>query len=60
MPEVLKEIRRLRRARKGMPRRTYVQVAYELNSNGYTNMTGNPFTGPAVQSILHREKAKRR
>ena len=60
MPEVLKEIRRLRRARKGMPRRTYGQVANELNGNGYTTMTGKAFTGPSVQSILQREKARKR
>lgn len=60
MPEVLKEIRRLRRDRKGMPRRTYVKVAAELNANGYRTMTGKEFTGQSVQSILHREKVKRR
>ena len=58
MPEVLKEIRRLRRARKGMPRRTYVKVAEELNANGLKSMTGKPFTGPSVQLILQREKRK--
>ena len=60
MPEVLKEIRRLRRARKGMPRRTYVKVAAELNASGFKTMTGKEFTGQTVQSILHREKTKKR
>ena len=60
MPEVLKEIRRLRRARKGMPRRTYVKVAAELNAGGFKTMTGKAFSGQTVQSILHREKNKKR
>jgi DNA invertase Pin-like site-specific DNA recombinase len=60
MPEVLKEIRRLRRARKGQPRRTYVKVAAELNAGGYKTMTGKAFSGQTVQSILHREKGKKR
>jgi DNA invertase Pin-like site-specific DNA recombinase len=60
MPEVLKEIRRLRRARKGQPRRTYVKVAAELNAGGYKTMTGKAFSGQTVQSILHREKNKKR
>ena len=34
MPEVVKEIKRLRRARKGMPRRTYGAIANELNEQG--------------------------
>ena len=52
MPEVLKEIRRLRRARKGQPRRTYVKVAAELNAGGYKTMTGKRWAGVLVQSAL--------
>jgi DNA invertase Pin-like site-specific DNA recombinase len=60
MPEVLKEIRRLRRARKGQPRRTYNKVAEELNAAGYKSMMGKPFTGSSIQLILRREKSKKR
>ena len=56
MPEVVKEIRRLRRARKGMPRRTFEAVAKELNENGFKTMTGRPFTKQVVQNILQRTK----
>ena len=58
MPEVIKEIRRLRRKRKGMPRRTFVKVADELNANGLTTMTGKPFTGQVVQNILQELKRR--
>jgi DNA invertase Pin-like site-specific DNA recombinase len=60
MPEVLKEIKRLRRARKGMPRRTYEKVAEELNAAGFKSMMGKPFTGSSIQLILRREKARKR
>jgi len=51
-PEVVREIRRLRRKRKGMRRRTYIEVAEELNKAGLTTMTGKAFTGQTVQNIL--------
>jgi DNA invertase Pin-like site-specific DNA recombinase len=56
MPEVIKEIRRLRRKRKGMPKRTFIKVADELNANGFKTMTGKPFTGQVVQNILQEIK----
>ena len=58
MPEVIKEIRRLRRKRKGMPRRTFIKVADELNANSFTTMTGKPFTGQVVQNILQEIKKR--
>jgi hypothetical protein len=54
MPEVIKEIRRLRRKRKGMPRCTYKKVADEMNASGFKTMTAKPFTGQVVQNI-HRK-----
>lgn len=56
MPEVITEIRRLRRKRKGMPRRTFEKVAQELNEMGFQTMTGRPFTKQVVQNILQRNK----
>ncbi len=56
MPEVIREIRRLRRARKGMRRRTYVQVAEELNSMGFKTITGKTFNGQQVANILQELK----
>ncbi len=55
-PEVIRDIRRLRRKRKGMGRRTYVKVAEELNKQGLTTVTGKPFTGQIVQNILGSTK----
>jgi len=51
-PDVVKEIRRLRRKRKGMGRRTYKVVAEELNNQGLRTLTGKPFTGQIVQNIM--------
>lgn len=57
---LLKEIRRLRRRRKGGKGRTYDQVSEELNQQGYTAANGKPFTGNTVKGILHRQKTKGR
>jgi DNA invertase Pin-like site-specific DNA recombinase len=55
MPEVIKEIKRLRRKRKGMPKRTYKQVAEELNRTGFKTLSGNVWTGQAVQDVLRKK-----
>ncbi|SPD75670.1 Resolvase, N-terminal domain protein [uncultured Desulfobacterium sp.] len=52
MPEVVREIRRLRRKRKGQGHMSYTKVAEELNSRGMSTMTGKPWTGQAVQDLL--------
>lgn len=51
-PEVVREIKRLRRKRKGMPRRTFKKVADELNKQGYKTMSGELFNGQIVQNVL--------
>jgi DNA invertase Pin-like site-specific DNA recombinase len=56
MPEVIREIRRLRRKRKGKKRRTYKMVADELNSQGRLTMTGKVFSWQTVQNILQELK----
>jgi DNA invertase Pin-like site-specific DNA recombinase len=56
--EILKEIRRLRRKRKGMVRTTFNEIAEILNEQGYTSAHGKPFTGNTVRGILHRQKKK--
>lgn len=55
-PEVISEIKRLRRKRKGMRRRTYIEVAEELNREGLNTMTGKLFSGQIVQNILQAKK----
>ena len=52
MPEVVREIKRLRRKKKGMPRMSYTKIADELNRQGYKTMTGKKWTGVLVQSLL--------
>jgi DNA invertase Pin-like site-specific DNA recombinase len=54
--EILREIRRLRRKRKGRVRRTFNEIAENLNEQGYTAANGKPFTGNTVRGILHRQK----
>lgn len=53
-PEVLKEIRHLRRKPKKRRRLTYEQVADELNRRGLTTRIGKPFTKGNVQKICDR------
>lgn len=53
---ILKEIRRLRRKGKGKKRKTYDEVAAELNQQGHTATNGKQFTGNTVRGILHRQK----
>jgi len=55
-PEIIKEIKRLRRNRKGMKKRTYIDAAEELNGQGLKTRTGRTFTGQIVQNILQAEK----
>ena len=55
-PDVLKEVRRLRRKRKGMKARTYQEIAEELNSQGMTTMTGKEFTKANVTMLLRRAR----
>lgn len=56
--EILREIRRLRRRRKGRVRRTFNEIAERLNEQGYTAAHGKPFTGNSVRGILHRNKKR--
>ena len=53
-PEVLKAIKRLRRTKPGQKRMSCNAVAQELNRLGLFTVTGRPFTGANVQSILYR------
>ena len=52
MPEVVREIKRLRRKKMAMPRMAYTKIADELNRQGYKTMTGKKWTGVLVQSVL--------
>ncbi len=55
---ILREIRRLRRKGKGKVRRTFNEVAEELNKQGHLNVKGDTFTGDTVKGILHRAKKR--
>ena len=51
-PEVIREIKRLRRKPKGGKPMTFREVADALNRQGFKTRTGKPFTGHIVQNIL--------
>ena len=56
-PEVLQEVKALRRKRKGVSRRTsFSQIAQILNEKGFRNSTGDLFNGKTVSSLYHRNK----
>ena len=54
--KILKEIRRLRRKRKGRLRRTFNEIAEILNEQGHRATNGKAFTGNTVRGIMHRMK----
>ena len=51
-PEVIQEIKKLRRKPRGGKRLTYREVAEELNRLGFKTRLGREFTGQTVQDIL--------
>jgi DNA invertase Pin-like site-specific DNA recombinase len=51
-PEVIEEIKRLRRKPKGGTRMTYREIAEELNRKGFKTRLGRTFSGQTVQNIL--------
>jgi len=53
-PDILYEIKKLRRKPKGRKRLSYEKIAESLNSAGKNNANGQPFTGNAIQQILRR------
>ena len=57
--EILREIKRLRRKRKGKARRKFSEIAEALNDQGHQATNGKPFTANTVRGILHRHKTKK-
>jgi len=55
---ILKEIKRLRRKRKGMVKVTFNEIADVLNDQGYRAANGKLFSGNTVRGILHRQKKR--
>ncbi len=55
-PEVLQEIKRLRRKRKGRKCLSFEKIATRLNDEGFNSTTGKPFTGKNVSAIFHRKR----
>ena len=57
--EVLQEIRKLRKKRKGIGHMPYQQIANELNQKGFQTAKGKEFNGNNVRAIVYREKNKK-
>ena len=53
-PELLSEIKALRKTLPGQKRKSFNDIAMILNERGYTSVTGKAFTGVNVQAILRR------
>ena len=53
-PEVLAEVKKLRRKKKGHSRTSFSQIAGILNDKGYRNSVGDLFTGKGVSSLYSR------
>jgi DNA invertase Pin-like site-specific DNA recombinase len=51
-PEVIQEIKKLRRKPKNGNRLTYVQIADKLNQQGFKTAKGKRFSGQIVQNVL--------
>lgn len=50
----IREIKRLRRKRKGQPRRTYQAIADHLNAKGFETISGRPFNPNIVRQICFK------
>jgi len=56
-PQLLKEVKKLRRKRKGIDRRmSFTQIAEILNAKGYRNSTGDLLNGKTLSGMFHRNK----
>ena len=57
--DVLMEIRKLRKKRKGKGHMPYQQISDELNHKGFRTATGKKFNANNVRAIVYREKKKK-
>ena len=55
-PEVIREVKRLRRRRKGQKQMPFSMVARELNHKGLRTCSGTLFTGMNVEAMLRRNE----
>ena len=54
-PDILREVKRLRRKPKGLKRKSYRAIAEELNRKGMLTLMGNAWTGGNVAILLRRQ-----
>lgn len=57
-PEVLAEVRRLRRTKPGQKQMSYAKIAERFNTEGRLNLNGKAFTATGIQMMIFRLKAK--
>jgi DNA invertase Pin-like site-specific DNA recombinase len=51
-PDIVKELKKLRRMKAGRKPLSYSKIAERMNQSGFTTLTGKAFTGFIVQKIL--------
>ena len=56
-PQILGEISRMRRKRKGLKPLPFERIASALNERGYVNQSGSSFNGNSVRALWHRQRA---
>ena len=57
-PNIIKEINRLKRKRKGRKNRTSKEIARCLNEAGFVSATGGEFNGRTVENIIYNQKRR--
>ncbi len=57
-PDIIRQIKRLRRKPKGQKPMPFNQIADKLNETGFVTASGKSFTGNNVSTIFHRLKKK--
>lgn len=57
-PELLEEVRRLRRTKPGQKQMSYAAIAAKLNAEGRVNLNGGQFTPTGIQMMLRRHKMR--
>ena len=57
-PELLAEVHKLRKKKKGKARLPFAKIAKILNAAGFTNSVGGPLNGKNLSAVYHRNKTK--
>ncbi len=59
LPEIIIEIKKLRRKPRKGKRKTFEEITQVLNQKGFRSISGKKFTGNNVSTLLHRSNTKK-